>query len=307
VVAHAFRRLGALLAIIVLAPAVTYVIYGSVYGSIYGHVTIWHQLANDPQYLVRVFGHLDLGYDDAYAQPMSQSFREGLPIDLALVVGGLVVGLAGGILTGLVAGPRPRSVPDAVLTLGSSIVMSMPVYLISLIVIVEVAATTGDHPVSWVSGPGQYVPITHDPVRWLQSLWVPWLIVGAPLGAVTFRMTRQVLHEELGADHIRTARAKGLTERMVVRRHALRAGLPAILSLAAVSVPVLVFNTILVETAMEIHGMFARLDVSPQVGVVHIPSIDLIQGLVLDSAIVIAVGLFFCGLLHDRLDPQVRR
>jgi peptide/nickel transport system permease protein len=136
---------------------------------------------------------------------------------------------------------------------------------------------------------------------------VPWLIVGAPLGAVTFRMTRQVLHEELGADHIWTARAKGLSEQMVVRRHALRAGLPAIIGLAAVSVPVLVFNTILVETAMEIHGMFARFDVSPQVGVVHIPSIDLIQGLVLDSAIVIAVGLFACGVLHDRLDPQIRR
>jgi len=58
---------------------------------------------------------------------------------------------------------------------------------------------------------------------------------------------------------------------------------------------------------MEIHGMFSRLEVSPQVGVVHIPSIDLIQGLVLDSAIVIAVGLFLCQVVHDRLDPQVRR
>ena len=53
--------------------------------------------------------------------------------------------------------------------------------------------------------------------------------------------------------------------------------------------------------------MFSRLEVSPQVGVVHIPSIDLIQGLVLDSAIVIAVGLFLCQVVHDRLDPQVRR
>lgn len=306
-VARAFRRLGALTAVVVLAPAVTYVIYGSVYGSIYGHATVWHQIAHDPQYLVRVFGHLDLGYDDAYAQPMSHSFLEGLPIDLALVIGGLMVGLAAGLLAGLVAGPRPRSVPDAALTLASSIVMSMPVYLLSLVVVVEVAATTGDHPVSWVSGPGQYVPITRDPVRWLQSLWVPWLIVGAPLGAVTFRMTRQVLHDELGADHIRTARAKGLSERLVVRRHALRAGLPPILNLAAVTIPVLVFNAILVETAMEIHGMFSRLDVSPQVGVVHIPSIDLLQGLVLDSAIVIAAGLFLCQVVHDRLDPQVRR
>jgi peptide/nickel transport system permease protein len=307
VTAFALRRVGALVAVVVLTPAVTFVFLGSVYGSIYGHVTVWHQIAVLPRYLVRVFGHLDLGYDEIYRQPVGATLRQGLPVDLALMLVGLVVGSVAGVLLGLLAGPRPRTVADSALLLGATVAMSVPVYLLGAIVLYELAPGIGAHPIAFLSGPGIYRPITQSPLRWLHALWVPWCIVGAPLGAVAFRMTRSVLREGMEADWIRTARAKGLPERLVIRRHALRIGLPTVLEAITVSVPAVVANTILLESAMELPGMFVRFDVSRQVAYsFHTPSFPVIQGLVLDGAVLIGLGIFICEVLRGWLDPQVR-
>jgi peptide/nickel transport system permease protein len=307
VVGNALRRLATLAAVVVLAYGLTWVALGSLYGSIYGHVTVWHQLGSLPHQLVRAFGHLDLGYDDVYQQPAGESLRQGLPIDGALMLGGLVVGTTLGVLLGLVGGPRPKSAVDSALLVGSSLVISAPVYLVAFVVVAEFSPGTGDHGIGFLSSPGDYTAITRDPLRWLQAMWVPWVIIGAPLAAVTYRMTRSLLRDELEADHLRTARAKGLRERVVMRRHALRAVLPGVLNVVTVMVPTVVANTVLLETAMELPGMFRRLDVSPQTGDnFQTPEFSVIQAMVLDGALLIAVGLFLCEVLHARLDPKMR-
>ena len=106
---------------------------------------------------------------------------------------------------------------------------------------------------SWYGG---YVPFADSPVRWLQSLWVPWLVLAAPLAAMVYRMTRASLAEALDEDFIRTARAKGVRERIVVRRHALRAALSPVIGLVSVNVALLVTNVIVIERAFNLPGFF---------------------------------------------------
>jgi peptide/nickel transport system permease protein len=307
-ISYVLRRLGALAAVVVLSVALTFVILGSLYGSIYGHVTVWHQLGRLPGHLVRVFGHLDLGYDDHYRQVVSRSLWQGLPVDAALVLGGLVCGVVIGLVIGLIGAPRARSAVDSGLMLGSSVILSAPVYLLATVFIYEFAGTTGTLHLGFVSDVGAYAPVTRDPVAWLHAMWVPWLIVGAPLAAVTYRMTRAVMRDSMEDDYVRTARAKGLVERIVMGRHVFRAALPAVLQTVSVTVPALVVNAILLETAMELPGLFARFDVSPQVGDnFHTPGFSIIQVLVLETTVLVATGIFICDVLHAWLDPKVRR
>lgn len=306
-IAFGLRRGGALVAVVVLAPALTYVVLGAVYGSIYGHVTVWHQVVHVPHYLVRVFGHLDLGYDDVRRQPVGDTLRNGLPVDAALTLGGLAVGTAAGILLGVLCGPRPRSRRDSSMLMASTIALSVPVYVLAAVLVYEFSPGIGAHPVGFLSGPGTYRPLTHDPLAWLHSLWLPWLLVGAPLAAVTLRMTRSVLHEGMTAEWARTAIAKGLPEKLVLRRHALRAGMPTVLETVTVSVPAVIANAILVESVMQLPGMFIRFDVSRQVAYsFHNPAFPLIQGLVLEGAVLVAVCVFLCEILRGWLDPRVR-
>jgi peptide/nickel transport system permease protein len=307
-IAYALRRLVTLAAVVVLSVAFSFVILGSLFGSIYGHVTVWHQLAKLPGHLVRVFGHLDLGYDEKYRQLVSRSLWQGLPVDAALVLGGLVCGLAIGLVTGLIGGRRARSTVDSGLMLGSSAILSAPVYLLAAVFLYEFAGTTGHLHIGFVSDVGDYTSVTRDPVGWLHAMWVPWLIVGAPLAATTYRMTRAVMREGMEADYVRTARAKGLSERLVMRRHVFRGALPAVLGTMSVTVPTLVVNAILLETAMEMPGLFTRFDFSPQVGEKFVtPSFPITQVLVLETTFLVATGILICDVLHAWLDPQIRR
>jgi peptide/nickel transport system permease protein len=263
-----------------------------------------------PGHLVRVFGHLDLGYDEFRHQLASTSLWEGLPVDAAVMLGGLACGIVTGIGLGLIGGPRPGSAVDSGLVLGSSVALSAPVYLVAAVLVYEFSGSAGAHPIGLVSGPGDYsdfTAITHDPIAWLHAVWVPWLIVGAPLAAITYRMTRAAMREELSADHVRTARAKGLSERMVARRHVFRAALPSVLATVSVMSPTVVINTILVETAMAMPGLFTRLDVSQQAGeFVLTPPFPIMEALVLEATVLIATGIFICDLLHAWLDPKIR-
>jgi len=310
-IAYALRRLATIVAVVVLAVTGSWVILGSLWGSIYppnGHVTVWQQLAHLPAQLVRVFGHMDLGYDQFYRQPVSHSLWQGLPVDAALMLGGLVCGIVIGLAFGLLGGSKAKTPADSSLLFGSSVLLSLPVYLMAAVVIATFSNVTGSHGLAFVSGPGDYTSVTHDPIGWLQSMWVPWLIVGAPLAAITYRMTRTAVRTDLEADFVRTARAKGVRERLVMRRHVLRAALPAVLGTVSVTVPTVAVNTILLESAMELPGLFTRFDISPQVGdKFTTPSFAVIQALVLETSALVAIGIFICDLLHAWLDPQIRR
>ena len=188
--------------------------------------------------------------------------------------------MAIGVVTGVVSAMRGRGALDRALRVGSAMALSVPVYWFGFAPARAVRGAVGlpraDPVPSWYGG---YVPFGDDPWRWLQAMWVPWLVIAAPLAAMCHRMTRSSLAETITEDFVRIARAKGLREGAVVGRHALRAALPPVIGLVSVNVALLVRNVILVEPAFNLPGFFRRADIGRFRGEQsHVPGLDIIQG-----------------------------
>ena len=285
-----------------LTPSLSFVVLGALQNG----VTVWDQAAELPGYLSDTFLHLRLGHSPAFQKSLHDVVLDGLPVDVALLVGGTVLGVAIGLATGLASGARRRSGADRALSVGSALGMSAPVYWFGFIVLTLFAPQSGYLvQIPFVSWYGGYVPFSDDPLRWLQSLWVPWLVLAAPLAAMCHRMTRASIAEALDEDFIRTARAKGVTEKRVMRRHALRAALPPVLGLVSVNVALMVTNVVLIEPAFQLPGFFRQADIGQFRGdLTHVPSLEVVQALVLEAALLIAVTMLLADLVRAKIDPR---
>jgi ABC-type antimicrobial peptide transport system permease subunit len=166
---------------------------------------LWH-------YVERAFLHFDLGtsYERGLGfQPIAPLLRAAFPADLSLVVGGLVVGTAAGVALGAVA-DRRRGTPVArALDVFAAFGLSAPVYWVGAMSVVFFHPEVGEIARLPISKPNTYQPLTHDPLAWLQALWLPWIVLGLPLAAITMRMMRASLAETFEEDFVRTARGKG--------------------------------------------------------------------------------------------------
>jgi peptide/nickel transport system permease protein len=147
----------------------------------------------------------------------------------------------------------------------------------------------------------KFVPFGADPLRNLSQMIIPAVILGTSLSAVTMRLTRTMMLEVLRQDYIRTAWAKGLTERTVVVRHALRNALIPVVTLIGLQAPLLIGGAVIMEQIFVIPGMgLLLLDAVTQRDYPIITGVFLIVGLAV-MAINLAVDLSY-GLL----DPKVR-
>jgi peptide/nickel transport system permease protein len=145
------------------------------------------------------------------------------------------------------------------------------------------------------------VPLTTDPVKWFTSLLLPWFVVAAGNAAIYARLMRSSLIETMGQDYIRTARAKGLSERRVVLHHGVRAAINPILTILALDIGVLLGSAVLVETVFNIPGI-GRLNYD---AVTH-ADFPIIQGTVLMAALFIIVANILVDIAYAYLDPRVR-
>ena len=288
---------------VVLAPSVAFVVLGSLQDG----VTVWERLGELPGYLSDTFLHLRLGGEvPRFQEPLTQVVLDGLPVDIALLVGGTVLGVSIGLATGLVGGARRRSGVDRALGVGSALGLSAPVYFFGFIVLTLFAPQSGYLlQIPFLSWYGGYVPFGEDPLRWLQSLWVPWIVLATPLAAMCHRMTRAAVAEALDEDFICAARAKGVREQRVMRHHALRAALPPVIGLVSVTVALMVSNVILIEPAFRLPGFFRQADIGQFRGEQsHVPSLEVVQALILEAALLISVTMFLADLLRARIDPR---
>jgi peptide/nickel transport system permease protein len=290
--------------VVVLAPSLSFVVLGALREG----TPLWTLIGDLPRYLSDTFLHLRLGYDGVLQKQRSAVMLEALPVDIALLAGGLVLGVGVGLATGLATARRRGRALDHALGIGSAVGLSIPIYWFGIAVLWLFAPQSGEVvQIPFLSWYGGYVSPGQDPLGWLQSLWVPWVVLAIPLAAMCHRMARASLVEVMDADHVRTARAKGLREAVVMRRHALRAALPPVLGLVSVSVALMVTNVILVETAFHLPGFFSQADVGQFLGELgHLPSPEVVQALILEAAVLISVTMLITDLLHARLDPQVR-
>jgi peptide/nickel transport system permease protein len=260
-----------------------------------------HQLLH---FLERAFLHFDLGTSwerQLSFQPVAPLLRHSFPADLSLVAGGLVTGTVLGIVLGAVAVRRRGTLMGRGLDVFAAFGMSAPVYWVGAMAIVFFHPEVGRFARLPISKPNTYQPLTRDPLSWLQSLWLPWLILGLPLAAITLRMMRATLSETLEEDFIRTARGKGLAPGRVMRRHAVPAASAPVISLIGVSMGTIITNAILLEYTFSIPGMFSLM--TNALGNVDLP---VIEGVAIAGALLVVAANLLADLVHAWLDPRVR-
>jgi peptide/nickel transport system permease protein len=260
-----------------------------------------HQLLH---FLDRAFLHLDLGtsWDRQLSfQPIVPLLRHTFPADVSLVAGGLVMGTALGIFLGAVATRRRGTLLARGLDGFAAFGMSAPVYWVGAMFIVFFHPEVGRFARLPISTPNTYEPLTHDPLSWLQSLWLPWIVLGLPLAAITMRMMRAQLGEVFEEDFVRTARGKGLSPARVMWGHAIPAASAPVISLVGVTMGTLIVNAILLEYTFSIPGMFSLMTRAMGQG-----DLPVIEGVAIAGALLVVTANLLADLVHAWLDPRVR-
>jgi peptide/nickel transport system permease protein len=250
-------------------------------------------------YVKGIFLHFDLGYSYYSNAPVKELISNRLPATLSLVLGGAVVWVVAGLGVGIVSARRAGSKLDRA-SMGTALVLvSAPEYWLGLIALFFFASDIGK--VRIFPGAGSYVGLMADPAKWFTSLIMPWLVVAAGTAAIYARLIRGSLIETMDEDYIRTARAKGLSERSVVLRHGMRAAINPIVTVLGVDIAILLGSSVLVETVFDIPGI-GRLN---YVAITH-ADFPIIQGTVLVAAFFVIVANIIVDIVYAYLDPRVR-
>jgi peptide/nickel transport system permease protein len=177
--------------------------------------------------------------------------------------------------------------------------ISAPVYWLGLVALYLFANDIGL--VHVFDGAGTYTGLTEDPGRWFGSLILPWMVLAASFAAFYARLLRANLIETMSEDYIRTARAKGLPERRVIGRHAMRAAITPIVTILGLDIGILLGGAILAETVFNIPGV-GRLAYEG----IQNADLPVIQGTVLFGAMFIVVANLIVDIVYAFLDPRVR-
>jgi peptide/nickel transport system permease protein len=250
------------------------------------------------QFLKEVFLHFNFGYSYYNSESVTALIRERLPATLSLTVGAAFLWVIGGLTVGIISALRRHSWIDRLSMGGALVVLSAPEFWLGLIFLFLFANDIGKLKI--LPGSGSYVGLTSDPGKWFTSLIMPWIVLASGSAAVFARLVRGSLIETMGEDYIRTARAKGLAEKSVVRQGVRSAINPAV-TLLALEVGVLLGGAVLVETVFNIPG----------VGVLSYKAIQtadfsVIQGTVLLASMFIIVANIVADIAYAYVDPRVR-
>jgi peptide/nickel transport system permease protein len=243
--------------------------------------------------------HGNLGYSYFTQEPVDTMLRQDLPPTISLVIGGVILWLVAGITVGIISATRARSLFDRVSNVLVLIGLSMPVFVIGELLIWLVFQPLYSHGFTWINT--GYVGITSGFGAWVGHMILPWITLAAVQAAVYTRLSRGQLLETLGEDYIRTARAKGLSERRVVFRHALRAALTPVVSQLGVDVGQLLGGVVVVEVVFGLGGVG---QVSVQA--VYQDNLPVIIGFVIIASVFVVVANIVVDLLYASLDPRVR-
>jgi peptide/nickel transport system permease protein len=229
--------------------------------------------------------------------------RRRVPVDLQLLLGGLLLGTLAGVAGGRICAMRPRSVAARLLHLATALQLSCPPYFLAFLILIYFADGSGMVlQLPFVSGVTDYVPPSRNPVRWLEAMWVPWILCALPLAAFVLRITDGTMREALQEDYVRTARAKGLSTGRVANRHALPVVTPPIAAMTGVNVSTLLINVAAIEYGFGIPGLFSTIHAASRTG-----DVPVLMGLVIEGVLLITIANFIADATQQMLDPRVRQ
>jgi peptide/nickel transport system permease protein len=257
---------------------------------------VWEQYL---VYMRQVFLHLDFGYSYQYQVPVRQLIISHLPPTIWLVTGAVIIWLAVGLSIGIISAIKRRSLIDRTTMTGSLALISAPVFWLGLVSLYLFADDIGQFPI--FPGQGAFASAT-TPLAKAEAMILPWLVLAAATSAVYARYMRASMIDTMSEDYIRTARAKGLPERTVIRRHGVRSAITPIVTLIGLDVGTLLAgNAILTETVFNIPGVGRLL-----YGAISQSDLTVIQGITLFGAFFIVFFNLVVDIAYAYLDPRVR-
>ena len=236
-----------------------------------------------------------LGYSFKRGEEVTVLIKANFPPTFWLAIGAFILWMVVGISVGIYAALRRGRWQDKS-AMGVALVgYSLPAFFIGLIAIFFVI-------LKWKLLPfPSYVSPFENPKQFLQTMILPWIVLAILYAAFYVRLTRSQMLETLGEDYIRTARAKGLPERVVIRKHALRAGLTPIVTAAGLDLAGLLGGAIITEAIFSLPGL-GSLAISS----VNDADLPVIVGITMVTATFIIVANLVVDLLYAVIDPRVR-
>ena len=239
--------------------------------------------------------HGDLGYSWRIRQPVAGLIMTKLPVTLQLGAMAFVFAVAIGVPAGIVAAVQRNKFWDYVANAIGLMGLSTPTFWLGIMMILLVSVDLG-----WLP-PSGYVPLTED---WRQSLAttiMPAFVLGNAIAAILMRHTRAAMLTALDQDYVRTARAKGLRERNVILRHALRNALIPVVTLGALELGTLLSGAVLTEQVFSIPG-FGKMIVDA----VFNRDYPVVQGVVLVTAFLYVMLNLLADILYVVINPRLR-
>jgi peptide/nickel transport system permease protein len=244
--------------------------------------------------------HGNLGYSYLNSTPVTTLIKQRIGVTISLVIGGAVIWLVLGVSGGVLAATRPRSLWDRSVTGLALLFFSMPTFLLGELLLLFLFYELHLAGIDWFPGTG-FVSFNQDPAGWAQHLILPWVTIALVTAATYVRLTRSSMLEVLGEDYIRTAHAKGLTDRRITFRHALRAALTPVVTQFGIDVGTLLGGVIVTENVFGMPGLGALI-----VSSVVDQDLPTVIGLVLVASVFVVVANIVVDFVYALLDPRVR-
>jgi peptide/nickel transport system permease protein len=237
----------------------------------------------------------DFGQSLWQGTPVRELLFQRLPVTFELGLLALIVALLIAIPVGVYSAIRQDTAGDYITRSFSILMLAVPSFWMGTMVMVFPSIWWG-----W-SPEVRFVPFRQDPLQNLKQMIIPAIILGTALSAITMRLTRTMMLEVLRQDYIRTAWAKGLTERLVVMRHALRNALIPVVTLVGLQAPLLIGGAVIVEQIFVIPGMGNLL-----LDAVTQRDYPIITGVFLIVGVAVMLINLMVDISYGLLDPKVR-
>ncbi len=313
---YVLRRLLALVPTLILASIIVFVTVRLIPGDIIELMLSQNDLSADSksreqvvaalgldkpmwqQYLTWISGivlHGDLGKSLWQGTPVTEQLLARMPVTFELGAIALLVGLIIALPIGIYSAIRQDTAGDYVARSFSILLLAVPSFWLGTMVVVFPSIWWG-----W-SPSVDYIPFSKDPVENVKNLLLPGVVLGAALSAITMRMTRTMMLEVLRQDYIRTAWAKGLTEKLVIVRHALRNALIPVVTLVGLQAPLLIGGAVIIEQIFIIPGMGLLL-----LEAVQKRDYPIVTGVFLAVGVAVMLINLLVDLTYGLLDPKVR-
>ncbi len=240
----------------------------------------------------------DLGYSFHFSEPVTDLLKARLPRTVEIMTIGIVGSLIIGVPLGVLSAYKPDSLLDNIVRFIAISGLTLPSFVIACLILIFLAKVFNWTPLA----AGVFFPeLWEDPIANLKIMIFPCLVLIIHGAAPYMRLTRSQMLEVIRQDYIRTARAKGLSERVILLRHALRNSLLPILTLAAVQVSRLIAGAVVVEVVFEVRGVGNAI----VQGALN-RDYALLQSLVLLIALAVLAINLLTDLVYSWVDPRIK-